>query len=119
MAGGANNVGSRIPQSVVVGTQGVADSSRSSGSTFQEALGKATADPKSSFLGLGKVLQNTQLTVGERQATCQSVIIEVLGPNHPYQALAKDQSFMSAVSSLMAEDPRLGSMIERYHSRKV
>ncbi len=118
MAGGANNVGSRFTPSVVNGTQ-IEGSSNSSSTTFQKVLGKASGDPKSSFLGLGKVLQNTQLSAGERQVACQRVITEVLGPKHPYQALAKDQSFMSAVSSLMADDPRLGAMVERYRSGKV
>ncbi len=118
MAGGANNVGPRVPAGTLAGIREL-ESSKSVGATFQETLGKLTADPRSSFLGLGKVLQNTQLSAGERQVACQNVIAEVLGSNNPYQPLAKDKSFMSAVSGLLVEDPRLSVMIEKYHSRKV
>ncbi len=117
MAGGANNVGPRVISGTNLTNTPEVKSAKTS-TTFGEVLEK-TADPKFSFLGLGKVLQNTQLTAGKRQVACQSVIAEVLGPNNPYQPLSKGQSFMSAVSSLLAEDPRLGLMIERYYSRKV
>lgn len=116
MAAGTNNIGPRV----VAGnglTNTNPENPTTTTSSFQEVLSKAI-DPKNSFLGLGKVLQNRNLSMGERQVACERVISEVLGPNNPYQPLAKDQSFMSAVSTLLAEDPRLGDMIIKYQSRR-
>lgn len=115
---GANNVGPRIPSNNVVGADRNIDSSKPVGNSFSEVLGRVSNDPKSSFVGLGKVLQSGQLSATEREVACQSVITQVLGPNSPYHSLTKDQSFMEAVRGVIAEDPRLSSMIERQNFRR-
>ena len=115
---GANNVGPRIPANNVQETARGIDSPKPLGNSFSEVLGRVNNDPKSSFLGLGKVLQAGQLSVTDREVACQTVITQVLGPNSPYHSLTKDQSFMEAVRGVIAEDPRLSSMIERQNFRR-
>jgi len=49
---------------------------------------------------------------------CEKIITKVLGPNHPFQALSKDESFMHAISGMMSEDPVIGPMVDRQQFRK-
>ncbi len=115
---GANNIGPRVTTNNVT-TVEKPKAAQSSAGSFSDVLNRVSNDPKSSFFSLGKVLQSNQLSVTDRQVACQNVIAEALGSNSPYQALTKDQSFMEAITGVLADDPRLSSMIERHQFGKV